>query len=256
MSNPTSNYSFVMPTSTDLVKDLPADFEVFGQAVDTQMKTNADAAVAKSIVDAKGDLIAATAADTVARVAVGTDGQVLTADAASAAGVKWATAASGGMTLLSTTTLSGASTTISSISGIYKNLFVLIKNVYGNTDATNFNFQFNADSANHYAALIGNIGGSTDNQTRTNLGNIYIGSLGTSSTNAGYKMNMAMNLFNYTDTTGKAFSLTAWAKLNAGNNVFWTAQGSYSGTSAISSITFSPSSGTFSGGSVLIYGVN
>ena len=35
MSNPTSNYGWQMPTATDLVTDLPADFEVFGQAVDT-----------------------------------------------------------------------------------------------------------------------------------------------------------------------------------------------------------------------------
>jgi hypothetical protein len=53
--------------------------------------------VAKAIVDAKGDLIAATGIDAVARVAVGADGQVLTADAASAAGVKWAAAASAGL---------------------------------------------------------------------------------------------------------------------------------------------------------------
>jgi len=35
MTNPTSNFGWQMPTSTDLVTDLPADFEVFGQAVDT-----------------------------------------------------------------------------------------------------------------------------------------------------------------------------------------------------------------------------
>jgi hypothetical protein len=35
MSNPTSNFNWQMPTPTDLVTDLPADFEVFGQAVDT-----------------------------------------------------------------------------------------------------------------------------------------------------------------------------------------------------------------------------
>jgi len=37
MSNPTSNYGWQMPTATDLVTDLPADFEVFGQAVDTAL---------------------------------------------------------------------------------------------------------------------------------------------------------------------------------------------------------------------------
>jgi archaellum component FlaG (FlaF/FlaG flagellin family) len=37
MSNPTSNFGWQMPTPTDLVTSLPADFEVFGQAVDTSM---------------------------------------------------------------------------------------------------------------------------------------------------------------------------------------------------------------------------
>jgi len=37
MSNPTSNFGWQMPTATDLVTDLPADFEVFGQAVDTSL---------------------------------------------------------------------------------------------------------------------------------------------------------------------------------------------------------------------------
>lgn len=35
MANPTTNFNWQMPTSTDLVTDLPADFETFGQAVDT-----------------------------------------------------------------------------------------------------------------------------------------------------------------------------------------------------------------------------
>jgi hypothetical protein len=51
----------------------------------------ADGNISKTIVDAKGDLIAATGADAVARVALGSNGQVLTADSTQAAGVKWAT---------------------------------------------------------------------------------------------------------------------------------------------------------------------
>jgi hypothetical protein len=66
--------------------------------------------IPQSIVDAKGDLIAATAADTVARLAVGSDGQVLTADAASTAGVKWAAAASGGGGASMVTSLPGSPT--------------------------------------------------------------------------------------------------------------------------------------------------
>ena len=58
----------------------------------------ADAAVPKSIVDLKGDLIAATAADTVARLPVGTNTYVLTADSAEATGLKWAAPAAAGVT--------------------------------------------------------------------------------------------------------------------------------------------------------------
>jgi hypothetical protein len=48
-----------------------------------------------TIVDAKGDIIAATAADTVARLAVGANDTVLTADSSTTTGLKWATPSSG-----------------------------------------------------------------------------------------------------------------------------------------------------------------
>ena len=53
-------------------------------------------AIQNAIVDAKGDLISATAADTPARLAVGANGTVLTADSAEATGLKWATPAPAG----------------------------------------------------------------------------------------------------------------------------------------------------------------
>jgi hypothetical protein len=55
-------------------------------------------------IDAKGDLVPGTGADTFARLAVGANGTVLTADSAETTGLKWATPASG-------TTFSGASLT-------------------------------------------------------------------------------------------------------------------------------------------------
>jgi hypothetical protein len=56
-----------------------------------------DAQIAKAIVDAKGDLITATADNTPARLAIGvTNGHVLTVDSAEATGMKWAAASGGG----------------------------------------------------------------------------------------------------------------------------------------------------------------
>jgi hypothetical protein len=147
MANPTTNFGWVMPTSTDLVTDLPADFAVFGQAVDTSMAdlkggttgqvlakatatdmdftwvtTDDTNAIQNAIVDAKGDLIGATAADTPARLAVGTNGQVLTADSTAATGLKWATASSPSYTWTAYTPTVAAGTgsiTTSSASGRY-----------------------------------------------------------------------------------------------------------------------------------------
>jgi hypothetical protein len=104
-----------MPTATDLVTDLPADFEVFGQAVATSMQdllggttgqvlakasnTNMDFswvttddanAIQNSIVDAKGDIVAASANDTPARLAVGSNNYFLRANSAAATGLEWA----------------------------------------------------------------------------------------------------------------------------------------------------------------------
>jgi len=80
-------------------------------------------------IDAKGDLVPGTGADTFARLPVGTNGQVLTADSAEATGLKWATSTSGSMTLLHTITLSTTSHTQSSISQSYKNLYVVGQNL-------------------------------------------------------------------------------------------------------------------------------
>ena len=72
MSNPTSNYSWQMPTATDLVTDLPADFEVFGQAVDTTTK-NLNPATTLGDIQYRS-----STANTNTRLAIGSSGQILT----------------------------------------------------------------------------------------------------------------------------------------------------------------------------------
>jgi hypothetical protein len=98
--------------------------EVFAQ----QLVPLADA-ISKGQFTAKGTLLSATAASTPGVLGVGANGTVLTAASGQATGLEWATPSSGGMTLLSTTSLTGASTTISGISGAYTDLQLVIQGV-------------------------------------------------------------------------------------------------------------------------------
>jgi len=70
-------------------------------AIQTQIdsKIGSASAINPTIVDAKGDLLVGSAADTVARLAVGTNDYVLTADSSATNGIKWAAAAGGGKVL-------------------------------------------------------------------------------------------------------------------------------------------------------------
>jgi hypothetical protein len=95
----------------------------------------------------KGDLYGFSTVP--ARVAVGTNGQVLTADSTNANGVAWATAAAGGMTLIATGTGTGSSATItfSSIPATYKHLMVVFEEVRTSTGDTSVKLNYNGSTA-------------------------------------------------------------------------------------------------------------
>ena len=297
MSNPTSNFGWQMPTATDLVTDLPADFEVFGQAVDTDLAdlnggttgqilsktsatdldftwidanagditgvtagtgisgggTSGTVTVTNSMATAfttSGDLIQATGSGTFARLGTGTTGQYLTTNGTTNS---WGTISVGGMTLISTTTLSGASTTISSIPGTYKNLQVIIRSLRPNTDSTHLLMRVNGDStASRYRST-----GATDSSVL---------SFDSDSWTQMYNIDdtatqgiARMDFYDYANTSTWKLVKAVWA-FCAGSDpaviAFTNYNLLYNQTSAISSITLFPATGTWNGGSVLLYGVN
>jgi hypothetical protein len=125
MATTTPNYGWPVPTSTDLVKNGATAIEALGDAIDASIAelkggttgqvlsktSNTDMdftwvaqddtnAIQNSIVDAKGDLIAATANDTPARLAVGANGETLVADSSTSTGLRYQGSQAAGKNIL------------------------------------------------------------------------------------------------------------------------------------------------------------
>jgi hypothetical protein len=177
----------------------------------------------------------------------GNSGKYLTTDGTN---TSWGTISSGGMTLLSTTTLSGSSTTISGISGNYTNLYVywyginssdsgnywrVIPNGDGGiSNSVNMSYPNNTVSGSQNNAMyIWNSNNSYDSRNTNNAGNITIN--------------------NYSQTNGyKPFTAISYVSSGSANITY--VAGTINTTSAITSLLFL--FGTYSGGTVKIYGVN
>jgi hypothetical protein len=203
-----------------------------------------------TIFDAKADLLTATANDTPARLAVGTNGQVLTADSTAGTGLKWALANS--MTLLSTTTLSGASTTISGISGDYQDLQIVIYGWQGVTSNVRNYLRLNGISTSTYRVVYSS-SYQTANYNFSPTSAILTNAVSTAnSTNT-----MVVTIPNYASTA--ITKVAQFYGFNYDNNT--PSFESYNGVAsteisgAITSLVFSRASGDLSAGTVLVYGV-
>jgi hypothetical protein len=206
----------------------------------------ANGAIPNTLTTTTGDIIYASAANTPARLGIGSSAQVLTV----AAGVpSWTTPSSGGMTLISTTTLAG-NTTISSIPSTYVNLEVHVFRT--------------KNTANDYnlICLPNNQNLSTDEfSNRASTGTMtfrqddYIRFTGNASTAMANDQTNAWvwHIYNYASSTAaKPFTISG-GYYNNGKFVLMTT-GLMRDTSAITSLVFQ-GAGSSNSGTVLVYGV-
>jgi hypothetical protein len=224
-------------------------------AIQTQIdsKIGQSTAINPTIVDAKGDIIAASAADTVTRLAVGANDTVLTADSSTGTGLKWATPAAGGMTLIATANAStSASITLSSIPATYKDLRVIVRNFRPETDGANFYARFNGVTGENYTRVDFSTTAGTTGFT-TNYFNLMSG------IDNGAQSSLAWwEIPDYTNST-------TWKMLRSSMlcnnfttpaNIQWANVHGYTNqTGAVSSITFFFNSGNITSGTFEVWGV-
>jgi hypothetical protein len=281
MSNPTSNFNWQMPTNTDLVSQLPADFEVFGQAVDTSLADlkggTTDQVLAKNsntdmdfkwVTDATGmtnpmtttgDIIYSSSGSTPARLGIGTTGQVVGISAGVPA---WTTpGGTGGYTLLNAggTALSGnAAVTVSGITS--NDLLVYVTGAATTGTNVSMDYRFNSSTTNHYAAGLRIIGASA---------------YAASNFDQAQSINGGLIPMSYTSSTAsrpsRGFLMVQACKSTAIKPLWFagandggagTGQWSYSGggyydeAAAITSVSLRLGSGNFSAGTLFVYGRN
>jgi len=265
------NYNWPEPDNTDLVKNGALAIRTAVNAIDSSLaelkggttgqvlsKTSAtdmdftwvttdDAnAIQNSIVDAKGDLIAATANDTPARLAVGTNGQALVADSTAATGLAYGNK---GYTLLSTTALSGATVSVTGIPQTYQELMIL---VYEQTNATtNGKIRVGVNSSTtfgYYTGLETAVAGS--------FAGTYI-TVADDKAAASAVQSLCAKIDRYSSTLlSKPTQYFGYYVNPSGAARIITYGGISYGTGAITSVQVSNSGGNQTGGTVEIWGLN
>ena len=270
MANPTTNYGFVLPTSSDLVTDLPADFDVALQGVDTRLKalqpgttlgdivyssatanvntrlgvgTNGQVLAVSGGVPAwtttadvtplttKGDLFTFTTVD--ARLGVGTNGQVLVADSTAATGLKWETPSAGGKVLQVVQGVTTTETTITSTSLTDTTITATITP----TSATSKILVMITSHAASYRDADGQFSGAAVLRGATTIMNYATDKFGgIGAGNATFVFNRRFASMNYLDSpaTTSATTYKLQASISTGaNNAYLTFQGGSSPSTII-----------------------
>jgi hypothetical protein len=200
------------------------------------------ALIPKSTVTTSQDLIVADGASSVTRLGVGTDEQVLSVVAGE---VAWADAAGGGgMTLISTTTLSGATVTLSSIPQTYTDLAIMVKSPSATTSFPKLIYKINNSETMHTY--------NTGDRGFTLTNVLFAGVPPSGSTDFHTHF---FQIPNYSESGyGKISLENTWEPgVFSSNSVSGT--GGTKDTDAVTSLVFGVNSGVFDGGTIKLWGI-
>lgn len=191
---------------------------------------------------AKGDLVIGSGTNASTVLGVGTNNHVLTADSAVTGGIKWAAPASGGMTLLASGTLGVGGVNLTSISGSYEELKLVISDI-DYSSANDAKFTFNSDTGSNYYGYFAVQSGAGSTQNFKNAISYVYANYNDMATTAN-GATIILTLPNYSNTTGyKALDVQTVMVANNGNNETFRFWGMWKNESAITSINFGSNGG-------------
>jgi len=201
-------------------------------------------------IDAKGDLIVGTGADTFSRLAVGTNGYLLSADSAESTGLKWISVSSGGMTLLASGAHSGTTLTLSSIPTTYNSLVVFFDAFDpGNDEGLRMRVNNDSNTRYHSASSV-DIGNGSFVATSWAISPINAAAVVTN--------NLVISIPNYAQTNGWKMAIGDGLFVSQSTTTNFNYQrkiGLYNQTTAITELNFFESGGNSFAVNYKLYGV-
>ena len=225
--------------------------------------TGGDVTITNSMATAittAGDVIYGTGSGTFTRLGIGTAGQVLTVNGGATA-PSWTTASSGGMTSLASGSLStgSGSLALTSISGSYKDLQLVVRDWYPSTNGAGMAFTCNSVTDYDYATIFAVTDNGTINSD-TQIANANVGLHYNSVKNVDGNNVFVLNIYDYANTSSaKAFSsIIRYTNQSTSIGQVGISSGAINTASAISSITWgiTAGGGNFAQGTYILYGVN